>query len=50
MERGDLHEVTGRERVRVYEAPSIFEAVYGPVDVTEPSAQSQLTLDLSRNP
>lgn len=31
VERGDLREVTGRARRRVYEAPAIFEAVYGPV-------------------
>jgi Fic family protein len=35
MERGDLVEVTGRERGRIYEAPRIFQAVYGPVDVPE---------------
>jgi Fic family protein len=33
VERGDLYEVTGRERGRVYEAPRIFDAVYGPVDI-----------------
>ena len=32
VERGDLVETTGRERNRVYEAPRIFEAVYGPVE------------------
>ncbi|WP_419917948.1 Fic family protein [Candidatus Poriferisocius sp.] len=31
-ERGDLREVTGRQRHRLYEAPRIFQAVYGPVD------------------
>src|SRR5690606_38752601 len=31
VERGDLREVTGRARRRVYDAPAIFEAVYGPV-------------------
>lgn len=31
VERGDLVEVTGRERGRIYEAPRIFEAVYGGV-------------------
>ncbi len=46
VERGDLHEVTGRERGRVYEAPRIFDAVYGPVDVGEPASGPQLTLDL----
>lgn len=33
VERGDLAEITGRERGRIYEAPRIFEAVYGPVPV-----------------
>ena len=46
VERGDLHEVTGRERGRVYEAPRIFDAVYGPVDVGEPVPDPQLRLDL----
>ena len=46
VERGDLHEVTGRERGRIYEAPRIFDAVYGPVDVGEPAPDPQLTLDL----
>ena len=41
VERGDLHEVTGRERGRIYEAPRIFDAVYGPVDVGEPSPDPQ---------
>ena len=35
VERGDLVEVTGRERRRIYEAPRIFEAVYGSVDVDD---------------
>lgn len=33
VERGQLAEVTGRERNRIYEAATIFETVYGPVDV-----------------
>lgn len=32
VERGDLVETTGRERNRIYEAPRIFEAVYGPIE------------------
>lgn len=32
VERGNLVETTGRERNRVYEAPRIFEAVYGPIE------------------
>lgn len=47
VERGDLVEVTGRERGRIYEAPSIFNAVYGPVDVDETEAHYQLPLDMS---
>ena len=46
VERGDLNEVTGRERGRIYEAPRIFDAVYGPVDIGEPSPDPQLQLDL----
>jgi hypothetical protein len=32
VELGDLVEVTGRGRGRIYEAPRIFKAVYGPVE------------------
>jgi Fic family protein len=46
VERGDLHEVTGRERGRIYEAPRIFDAVYGTVDIGEPAPGPQHTLDL----
>jgi Fic family protein len=48
VERGDLHEVTGRERNRIYEAPRIFEAVYGPVNIPDEDAvpQAQLSLGL----
>jgi Fic family protein len=35
VERGDLVEVTGRERGRVYQAPRIFEAVYGGVTLPD---------------
>lgn len=35
VERGDLVEVTGRQRRRIYEAPRIFEAVYGSIDVED---------------
>jgi Fic family protein len=38
VERGDLVEVTGRERGRIYEAPRIFQAVYGAV---EPDAKAE---------
>ena len=41
VERGDLTEVTGRERGRIYEAPRIFDAVYGPVDDPEPDPSDQ---------
>lgn len=40
VDRGDLQEVTGRERGRIYEAPRIFEAVYGPVDIDSPGFRS----------
>jgi hypothetical protein len=46
VERGDLREVTGRERGRIYEAPRIFDAVYGPIDIGEPVSDPQLALDL----
>ena len=45
VERGDLVEVTGKERGRIYEAPAIFEAVYGPVDVNAEEGDPQLSLD-----
>lgn len=35
VERGDLREITGRARGRVYRAQAIFEAVYGSVHVEE---------------
>ncbi len=44
VERGDLDEVTGRERGRIYEAPRIFEAVYGSVDVPDTGTETQLSL------
>jgi Fic family protein len=44
VERGDLEEITGRDRGRVYEAPQIFEAVYGPVVVPEDDSPTQLQL------
>jgi Fic family protein len=45
--RGDLVEVTGRERGRIYEAPRIFDAVYGSVDIDDGEAPYQLPLDVS---
>lgn len=48
MERGDLVEVTGRERFRVYEAPRIFAAVYGPVEFADVESDRQLSLDPDR--
>lgn len=47
VERGDLVEVTGRERGRIYEAPGIFDAVYGSVDVDEGEAHYQPPFDVS---
>jgi Fic family protein len=44
VERGDLHEITGRARGRVYEAPAIFEAGYGPVDVSPTGVEPQLPM------
>lgn len=38
IERGDLEEISGRERYRLYEAPRIFEAAYGPVESEEESS------------
>lgn len=32
VDRGDLVEVTGRQRRRIYRAPRIYDAVYGPLD------------------
>lgn len=46
VDRGDLVEVTGRERGRIYEAPRIFDAVYGTVEVPERDPERQLSLDL----
>lgn len=48
VERGDRVEVTGRERGRIYEAPRIFDAVYGPVDVPAVDGDQQLDLWLGR--
>lgn len=45
--RGDLVEVTGRERGRIYEAPRIFDAVYGSVDIDDGEAPYQLPLDVN---
>lgn len=53
VERGDLQEVTGRDRGRIYEAPGIFGAVYGPVDIDggptfdDPQLTFDLDLDVS---
>ncbi|MEX2100858.1 MAG: Fic family protein [Acidimicrobiia bacterium] len=49
VERGDLVEITGRERGRIYEAPRIFQAVYGPVEVDETRGEPQLSLDLEND-
>jgi Fic family protein len=46
VERGELSEITNRDRHRIYEAPRIFEAVYGEVDVPEVNIQQRLTTDL----
>jgi len=44
VERGNLIETTGRERNRIYEAPAIFEAVYGSVNVPDSDVEPQLPL------
>jgi Fic family protein len=46
VERGDLVEITGRDRGRIYEAPRIFRAVYGPVQTREQEGEHQLPLEL----
>lgn len=46
VERGDLKEITGRDRGRVYEAPAIFQAVYGAIDIPPDDQPDQLPLDL----
>lgn len=46
VERRDLVEVTGRERGRIYEAPRIFDAVYGSVEIPDREAQHQLPRDM----
>lgn len=47
VERGDLVEITGRDRGRIYEAPRIFGAVYGAVEVPEQDDEiGQLALDV----
>ncbi len=39
--RGDLVEVTGRQRNRIYQATRIFDAVYGSIEVPERGVPSQ---------
>lgn len=46
VERGDLIEITGSERNRVYEARTIFDAAYGPVAVATSADAKQLDLGL----
>lgn len=45
VDRGDLTEITGRPRGRVYEARAIFDAVYGPVPVGESAVHPELPFD-----
>lgn len=40
VDRGDLIEITGRSRGRIYEATAIYDAVYGPVSVDAPEQPS----------
>ena len=46
VERRDLVEVTGRGRGRIYEAPRIFKAVYGTVEVPEVGHERQLSFNM----
>lgn len=46
VERGELEEVTGRERNRIYEASRIFDAVYGTIETPDPVSSAQLDLGL----
>ncbi len=46
VERGDLVEITGRERGRIYDAPRIFDAVYGSVEIPEKETHYQLPLNV----
>ena len=46
VERGDLQEITGKERNRIYEAPRIFKAVYGDVVLPNDDEPEQLRIGL----
>ena len=48
VRRGHLIEVTHRKRNRIYEAPRIYEAVYGPVEPREPPPSDKHRLLSSR--
>ncbi len=39
VERGDLEEISGRERYRLYQAIEIFEAAYSPVESNEQATE-----------
>jgi hypothetical protein len=39
VDRGDLNEITGKERRRIYRAPAIFDALYGRVDKSRTTSQ-----------
>lgn len=45
VERGDLTEITGRSRGRVYEASAIYEAVYGPVSFAASTVHPELPFE-----
>lgn len=40
VERGDLEEISGRERYRLYQATEIFKAAYDPIEPDEPGTRS----------
>jgi len=42
VERGDLSEITGRSRSRIYRADAIFDTVYGPAHVDPSAVEPQL--------
>jgi Fic family protein len=46
VERGDLREITGKDRNRIYEAPQVFDAVYGDVDLPDQDDDGQMALSL----
>lgn len=50
VEKGELAEVTGRERNRIYEASRICDAVYGTAEAPVTVGRTQLDLGIATNP